>query len=956
MKKTIISVVILLTVLSLQIKIHAQSAVDAMKAEAQRDMQVSRFGEAIDLLNKYISARPQQADGYNLRGLCYEKRQQYEYAVYDYRSARKLESNNKEINENLERATKTWYTLLYNDIEGYKREIAINPNKPDNYLAIGKCYKNLGQWPVAEVWYDKYLTLAHASSDEIIRYSEILAKNNHIAKGWPILKKYTEEYPNDQRIWSRFGYFSLWLGKTKIAIEAFESSLALKPYFKEAMDGLDLARGKGYIYTINDTSMKHFNYGLPQVRPAFMYPIDRYYRIVKRKPSDNDTRVLLIKALMQVDRYEEASQQIQILQSEKYDSLEVENISAQFDSLSTIFYKQKVVDFKTKLASDSTDKDAVLNLGQYYSNLQDYDSALAVYSSYLQRNPNDTDILYTYAQTESKNRDFFKAQDKMQILLKMDPKNLKYQLFMGQLYVWTGQNLDTAKIYLNNVLSNQPNNLSALVAMSSLNMSQNKFADAENYMDKVKSISPDSPELRSLQSALTMNKFRYKQEQNFAILKEAEALYADRKCEEALPKYEEFLANSAENTIIEKEYADVNVCAGHYQKSIDIYTDLLNKNYDFNTDYSRATAYFAMGDSINALSNFERLVKSNPDDFNSNIYLGDSYVRMHEYSKARDVYDRMEDKMKLDSAQTAMVEQRYTWLPVTGFRGMLASFPTYALITPYASYYADNLGIKNNIQGLRIDLGLTSFLSVGAEGFRTTLASNVTQVNTSTIRWALTFRLAEAVLFGVNFGNTYYNTSYTQPVAEIYARTEEANHYSLYGSFSKLDASQIIYSPYLIGVRIDANAFRAGGYYQLKSGLKTSIDYSYMSFSDGNQGFTFAFRLGKYFYPDFMLGYEYYGSGWKNTSFFYFSPQNYSSHNITADWDIVRDSSITVTIGGLIGFIANSNYILRQGYGMVSYRVVDRLTLQGRIVGGSSFQNIVGYSSFTVGLTAYWSL
>ncbi|MHB1687771.1 MAG: tetratricopeptide repeat protein [Ignavibacteriaceae bacterium] len=291
----------------------AQLQVDAMKAEAQREMQFGRYGEAIDLLNRYISARPQQPEGYNLRGLCNEKREQFEYAVYDYRSALKLAPADKEINQNLARTTQLWYSLLYNQIEGYKREIAINPDKPENYLEVGKAYKNLGQWSVAEEWYDKYLARAHASPDEIIRYSEILAKNNHIAKGWPILKKYTEEYPNDQRLWSRFGYFSLWLGKNKIAIDAFQNSLALKPFFREAQSGLDEAKGKGYIYTVNDTSIKHFNYGLPPVQPAFVYPIDKYYRILKNNPADNDTRLVLIKALYKANRFEEASQQLKIL-------------------------------------------------------------------------------------------------------------------------------------------------------------------------------------------------------------------------------------------------------------------------------------------------------------------------------------------------------------------------------------------------------------------------------------------------------------------------------------------------------------------------------------------------------------------------------------------------------------------------------------------------------------------
>jgi len=195
-------------------------------------------------------------------------------AVYDLRLARKLQPDNSEINKNLSETTDAWYKLLYNKIEGHKREIAIYPRKPVNYLEIGKSYKNLGDWLIAEEWYDKYLSMEEASPDEIIRYTEILAKNNHIKKGEPILKRYTEKFPDDQRLWSRYGYYELWLQKTKNAIFAFQKALAIKPYFKEAMNGLDIAKGKGYIYTVIDTS---YSYGRSSRAPKPReYVIDKY--------------------------------------------------------------------------------------------------------------------------------------------------------------------------------------------------------------------------------------------------------------------------------------------------------------------------------------------------------------------------------------------------------------------------------------------------------------------------------------------------------------------------------------------------------------------------------------------------------------------------------------------------------------------------------------------------------
>jgi len=47
--------------------------IDALKNEAKRQMLVGRYGEAIDLLNRYVSACPQKADGYNLRGYAIKK-------------------------------------------------------------------------------------------------------------------------------------------------------------------------------------------------------------------------------------------------------------------------------------------------------------------------------------------------------------------------------------------------------------------------------------------------------------------------------------------------------------------------------------------------------------------------------------------------------------------------------------------------------------------------------------------------------------------------------------------------------------------------------------------------------------------------------------------------------------------------------------------------------------------
>jgi len=422
MRKKITLILGCLAFLLLNGIVLAQGNAEAIKSEALKQMQFGRYGEAIDLLNKYVSAKPQLADGYNLLGLCYEKRNQLEWAVFNYRAANKcVQGKNKDIANNLNRATAAWYDQLYKKIEGHKREIAINPAKPVNYLEIGKCFKHLGKWALAEQWYDEYLKREEPSPDEVIRYTEILSMTGSLVKGEKILKRFVEKFPDDWRLWSRYGYFTLWLGKNKIAIMAFEKALAIKPYFKEALDGLLKAKGKGYDYTFFDTVKRH-NQSLEPKE----YPIDKYYRMLKKNGNDDETRFLLVDELWKANRIEEAYSQLKIL-SDKYTGQErFDNEWNKIKNYRDSVYNQKITDYKGKFDKDSTDKESMLKLVEYYQYLQNYDEAIAVMDKYFAAKPDeqDTELLYKYAKIVAWNRDFLKAKDKMDILLQKDPDTL----------------------------------------------------------------------------------------------------------------------------------------------------------------------------------------------------------------------------------------------------------------------------------------------------------------------------------------------------------------------------------------------------------------------------------------------------------------------------------------------------------------------------------------------------
>ncbi len=935
-----------------------QNVANSFKAQALVQMQNGRYGEAIDLLNKYISAEPQKADGYNLRALCYEQRGQLEQSVYDLRAARKIEPNNKETNKNLDRVTKKWYAQLYDKIEGHKREIAIDPNVAVNYLEIGKCHKNLGEWLLAEQWYDEYLKREEASADEIIRYTEILARNNHIQKGEPILKRYTEKYPNDHRIWSRYGYFTLWLGKRQIAIEAFQNALALRPFFKEAMDGLDVAMGKDYTYTYFDTTYRY-----QQKKPKVQeYPIDRYYRIVKRNPSDDETRFLLVEELKKNDRIEEAYQQLLVLQNKYIGTPKFDSLWTDVNQLREVTLQQRYDIYYEKFKSNPSDKESAVNLAEIYSNLYNLDSSIIILQTYLENNQNkeNLDIRYKIAQYSAWNKNWEISLEQLNYLLSKQPENQDYRLLRAQLAVWTQQDLDLAKNYLQDYLNKYPDNIDAIISYSSLQLQLGEFDIAEEYANKVLSIDSNNAMATQLISNIELAKLRAEQDRLFMLLQEARMKVYDGNCTDALYMYDEYLSKAEPNILIKKEYADVQACAGNYDMAISIYNEFLVENYDYDIAFQRAKIYYAMGDSINALVELQKLNHEQPENRDVQLLLSDAYMKNRDYGDAEKILNQML-KTNTDSTERELITMRMNWLPVSGFGSFLAAFPNYVGLAPYSYYYNDNYDLEVHTFGGRTEFGLTSFMSVGLTFFRTNLSSPTANTNLTTFKGNLFLRLSNLLSAGGGFGQFTIKGQFHRNVFDVFARLAKQDNYSLLASFERTDAAPILLSAYLINNRVDADVFKIIGEYKNKLGLKLNLNYTYINLSDDNEENDLTIRIGKLFYNQIYFGYEYFYQTFKFVplSFgvpHYYAPQDFDSHSLWFEWTPEKSSQWQIDIGGKFGYIPNADAFIRDIYLNALYKPFWKLAISGRIGSGSTFRYDSRYNSFYFSLSAFLTL
>jgi len=1027
--------IILFSVLALTSTIQGQNRLDALKRQGQYLMREGRYEEAVDQLNKYIAANPRIAEGYHLRGLCFEKRIQYQYSVLDLRRARRLDPANNEIKQDLDRVIAVWHKLLYQKIDGHKRDIAIDPNYAFSYLEIGKSYRWLEEWRNAEDWYDEYLKRDdNASPDEIIRYTEILAKTGSIIKGERILKKYTQRYPDDWRIWSRYGYFTLWLGKFKVAEDAFKSSLGFKPYFKEAEDGLDLAKRQGYLTQYQGRAFE-----------STEYPIDRYYRILNQEPENDQIRFDLINELITANRYEEAYQQLQYLspthqENEKYKT-QYKLVTEYRDST----FNRDVDQYTGILKNNPSDKEAVLKLSSAYGNLYYYDSAIEVLSEYLQDIPEDQDLdaRFKYSQYCAWNYEWEKAIAQIDKLLKLDPNNLDYQLLRGQIGVWTVNDLHSAEKYLLNVINNRPNELNALTALISLYAWQKNFPEAKKYLEIAKQLYPKSFDVESAENDLALHQTAYDELKVFEIRGEAEKLSMEGKCDEALLKYDEYISK---RTALSRDeliaYAAICSCSKNYSKAIDAYSKALDERFDFSIALLRAKNYYLNNDSTKAIQEFDNLSKISPDDDEARLFLADMYALANQLSKAEEIYrglkskaqdenqkelidqklvflgeyyvkDKKLDKAEeifnemnntisnpdlkkylnqrrlylgdayvmaerygdaksiykdllesaVDTSEQRMVKERISWLPPSGIgRGLssignffLLFLPTNVGLLPFSSFYLDNQKFQFWNYGMRLDAGFIGFLSVGASWARTNLSNSIINRDFTQFKGLAAIFFSQYISLTGSYGVLNIFGEPDRKIGDAALRYAKQDEFSFILSYENNDARMILYSPNLIPFRINANYYRLNAFYNYRNLVRFSGYYNYFNLGDNNEGNDLQIRLGKRFLENGIFGYEYYFSDFAFISSFYYSPQNFDSHNLWTEWNWAY-KKYKIRVGGKIGYVPSVDFIISEIFGEVTYNPIASLILTGRLGYGNSFRYDSSYKNYSASIIAYWGV
>ncbi len=941
----------------------AQTDMVSLKREAAKNMSAGRYGEAITLLDRYLQSRPADADAYRLRARCYQSRSRPENAVEDLRRALALEPTNADTKAELDRLIAGLRASVETRIDGYKRELARNPNAADPYLQMARAYRTINDLAAAEQAYDEYFRRADASPSEVLRYCELLAATNHLQKGETLLQQYAGKYPQNAELQSRLGYFQLWQARYGAAQRSFQKALTLSPGLDDARQGMNAVRAKEAAASRAEQSTVEL-----RTAPTADTPIDRLQRALQKDPRDEEVRFALVQAFVKVERYQEGLQQLDTLGILLADSVRIADTRSTLKAARQRTYRARIAADMDVLKAKPEDPATLLRIARAYGDIEEYAEAMSMLDRYLAGRSDSAslDVRYQYAQYAAWGKDFDAAQKTLDGLLRIAPGNEEYQLLYGQVTVWGVRDLDQGIRYLNNVLRRSPGNTQARLTMSSALALKKRFPEARQHLDRVRATEPESRQLAAAQAFYDEAVRAEAERADFALLESARELTAAGDCPGAVRRYEEYLGRvSNPGTFALMEYADAQSCAKNHAKAIQIYDEILDQEYDRDVAVLRAKNILWSGDSLGALAAFTKLRNEDPEDVTVNLFLGQSLQALGRTEEAGKVYQALLDK-PVTGEERKQVLAQMAYMPRTGFSGALASFPTRIAVSPQIAHYSDNQEFSIATVGGQVEVGVARPLAVGFQYARSFVRSGLTDRIFNSAKGQLFVHLSDRLSASAGVGGLSTPGKKRRLVGDLSMVYDNPGVVRIGGYAEASDAAVLLYTPYLIDLHYEARVYRVTGLYISPSRWRVQGYYKIFNVSDGNQGLELQVRLGRSFLDELSGGYEYMYTDWREQPPYvpftqhnrqiYYAPQSLEAHYLWAEWQPQTDRSVTAVFSAKVGYLPAFRSSVREFVADVQHHLTPVIGISGVVSIGNTYRYDGSYSYVSVGASLYWTV
>lgn len=275
---------------------------------------------------------------------------------------------------------------------------------------------------------------------------------------------------------------------------------------------------------------------------------------------------------------------------------------------------------------------------------------------YTEKYPNDPNGHFELARLLAERKSVPEAISRMEEAVALNPGNIWYDLFLAELYQYTGNYADAVKIY-DRIIKADPDNLDNYYQLASLYLSAGKFNDAVHTYDLIESkigiteeISLQKQKIHLMQkdfqdAEAEMRKLiaAYPDETRYMAML-AELYMSQNETDKAYELYQQILATDPEDPYIHMTLADFYRKQGKKEQAFEeLKLGFANPALDIDTKvtillsfYNINQVYDDLKDEAGELSRI--LIATHPNNPKGYSIAGDLYVQDKKYLEARDVF------------------------------------------------------------------------------------------------------------------------------------------------------------------------------------------------------------------------------------------------------------------------------------------------------------------------------
>ena len=394
--------------------------------------------------------------------------------------------------------------------------------------------------------------------------------------------------------------------------------------------------------------------------------VTAYKQALALKPNLDEARLELVRLLETLQRYEEASRELELFVEHQPNHLIVqqelgdlfllrkeyrraaewyqrvllkdpENLKVRL-SLAGAFFQigemeKALLEWRQVLIRDPQNLEARMNLAEGLRVTRRLDEAISIFEGLVKSVPKQPGLKKKLAQALVAAQRNKEALPYLQEINRSDPNDLEVQLLLARVLA-AGKNYDQSLPYLETYLKKKPENTAALLEKARVLLNQGQVNQALDVFRQVRKLSPDDVKIQQ---------------------EIAEAYFAAGKYPEALEEFQALGRRLPEDYQVQEKLGYLFLQTKRYPQAVAAYEAVLalEPNYVY-AQLGLARAYNLSGQKEKAVPYYQRLLK-NRENPEIKMELASLLIEMQHFKEAFEIYEG------LLRENSSLWEVRYRW-------------------------------------------------------------------------------------------------------------------------------------------------------------------------------------------------------------------------------------------------------------------------------------------------------